>query len=800
VTENPEQLQSAIDALQERVARLSAAVLRISASLDLDTVLHEVVDSACALTGARLGVITTVDDAGRIRECVNSGFTSEERSQLVNWADGPRLFEHFLELAAPLRLPDLTAYARALGFSSELPPMTFQGTPIRHRDVLVGNFFLAEKERGQEFTSADEEILVLFASQAATAISNARTHHEERRARAGLETLIETSPMGVAVFDGATGKPVSFNREARRIVEALGTPDRPPDYPVERLLEGVTCRRGDGRECALADFSPAQQFGSVETIRAEEMTLSVADGRSVTMLVNATPIHTADRAVESVVVTLQDLAPLEELERQRAVFLSLVAHELRAPLIAIKGSTATVLSATPAPDPAESLQFFRVIDERADHMRRLIVDLLDQGRIETGTLSVSPETTDLTTVLDEARNTFLSGGVRHAVNIDLPEGLPPVIVDRGRIVQVLNNLLSNAARHSPESSPIRIAASRDGVYVTISVTDEGRGVPPDQLPHLFRKHSGAVGGDRERAPARTGLGLTICRGLVEAHGGRIWAESGGTGRGTTFTFTVPVAEDAGEDVLPAMAARQLRSSREARERTRIVVVDDDPQTLRYVRSTLTEAGYAPFVTGDPGDLPDLIRRRRPQLVLLDLLLPGTDGIQLLERIPELADLPVIFISAYGRDETIVKALDAGAVDYIVKPFSPSELSARVRAALRRTAKPEPFSLGNLAIHYGQRRVAIDGRPVQLTATEYELLRVLSINTGRVMTYDALLRQAWRGRNRRSSDPKLVRALVKRLRSKLGDDAANPTYICNERGVGYRMPESGDAGESAPLQQ
>jgi len=332
------------------------------------------------------------------------------------------------------------------------------------------------------------------------------------------------------------------------------------------------------------------------------------------------------------------------------------------------------------------------------------------------------------------------------------------------------------------------------------VTDEGRGVPPDQLPHLFRKHSGAVGGDRERAPARTGLGLTICRGLVEAHGGRIWAESGGTGRGTTFTFTVPVAEDAGEDVLPAMAARQLRSSREARERTRIVVVDDDPQTLRYVRSTLTEAGYAPFVTGDPGDLPDLIRRRRPQLVLLDLLLPGTDGIQLLERIPELADLPVIFISAYGRDETIVKALDAGAVDYIVKPFSPSELSARVRAALRRTAKPEPFSLGNLAIHYGQRRVAIDGRPVQLTATEYELLRVLSINTGRVMTYDALLRQAWRGRNRRSSDPKLVRALVKRLRSKLGDDAANPTYICNERGVGYRMPESGDAGESAPLQQ
>ncbi len=363
---------------------------------------------------------------------------------------------------------------------------------------------------------------------------------------------------------------------------------------------------------------------------------------------------------------------------------------------------------------------------------------------------------------------------------------------------VLNNLLSNAARHSPESSPIRVAAARDGVYVAVTVTDEGRGVLPDQLPHLFRKRAGAIGGDRERGLGRAGLGLTICRGLVEAHGGRIWADSGGVGRGTTFTFTLPVAEDTREAVAPAMAARQAPPSREARERTRILVVDDDPQTLRYVRSTLTEAGYAAFVTGEPGELPDLIRAHQPRLVLLDLLLPGTDGIQLMERVPELADLPVIFISAYGRDETIVKALDAGAVDYIVKPFSPSELSARVRAALRRTAEPEPFSLGRLAIHYDERRVAMAGQPVELTATEYELLRVLSINAGRVMTYDALLRQAWRGRSRGSSDPKLVRALVKRLRGKLGDDAANPTYIRNERGIGYRMPESGEVGESAPL--
>ena len=289
------------------------------------------------------------------------------------------------------------------------------------------------------------------------------------------------------------------------------------------------------------------------------------------------------------------------------------------------------------------------------------------------------------------------------------------MADPGRIVQVLNNLFSNAARHSPESSPIRVAAARDGLHVAISVSDQGRGVPPDRLPHLFRKHAGAAAGEGESRLGGYGLGLSICKGLVEAHGGRIWAESAGTGRGTRFTFTLPVAEDAADAA--GAASRRSRRHREGEERTRILVVDDDPHTLRYVRDTLAEADYAPVVTGDPEALPELIRTHKPRLVLLDLVLPDTDGIKLMEGLREHEDLPVIFISAYDRDETIVRALDAGAVDYIAKPFSPSELTARVRAALRRRAEPEPFMLGDLAIHYEDRRVTVAGRPLTLTMTE-----------------------------------------------------------------------------------
>ncbi len=784
--ESPDELRRRIQILEDRIASLSAAVLRVSATLDLETVLREIVDSARALTGARYGMITTVDDAGQPQDFVTAGLASGVHAVMAAWSDGPRLFAHFRDLPEPLRVADLPAYVEGLGFSTELiVSKTMQCTPMRHHDVHVGNFFLGEKEGGPEFTSADEEVLVLFASQAATAIANARTHRDEQRARADLEALVETCPVGVVVFDGGSGRLVSFNREARRIVEPL----RMPEKALEELLDVVTCRRGDGREVPLAEFPMAQQMSSAETVRAEEITLSVPDGRRVTTLVNATPIRSADGAVESMVVTLQDLAPLEELERQRAEFLSMVSHELRTPLSAIKGSATAVLGASRPPDPAETRQFFRVIDEQADQMLALIGDLLDQGRIETGTLSVSLEPAEVTSLVDQARTTFLSGGAGHAVGIDLPEHLPRVMADPGRIVQVLTNLFSNASRHSPESSPIRVAAARDGLHLAISVADRGRGVPPDRLPHLFRKHAGAAAGEGERRLGGSGLGLSICKGLVEAHGGRIWAESGGAGRGTRFTFTLPVAEDVADSA--GSAPRRPPQPREGEERTRILVVDDDPETLRYVRDALTEADYAPVTTGDPEQLPALISTHKPRLVLLDLMLPGTDGIELMEGMREFEDLPVIFISAYDRDETIVRALDAGAADYIVKPFSPSELTARVRAALRRRAEPEPFLLGELAIHYEERRVTVAGREVDLTVTEYELLRVLSVYLGRPLTYDALLRQAWQGRRRGARDPKLVRAVVKRLRRKLGDDAASPVYIRNERGVGYRMPEPGD---------
>ena len=796
--ERPDERDQRIRELEERLALLSQASLRVNESLDFDTVLQGVLDSARSLTGARYGVIALHDEAGNAGDFLSSGMTAEEAERVWQIPGWPEHFQYLSSVPGPLRVPDLLGHIRSLGLPEMEPPLevsprvSFLAAPVLHLGQRVGSVFLAEKEGEREFTQEDEDTLVMFAAQAAMAIANARRYREERRARAGLETLIDTSPVGVVVFDATTGAPASFNREAMRIVDRL----RGPGQTLVGLLKVMTFRRADGREVSLQEFPLAGLLSAGETVHAEEIVLRVPEGRSVTVLLNATPILAEDGAVESVVVVMQDLAGVEELERLRAEFLAMVSHELRAPLTSIKGSAATVLESSADLDPAVVRQFFRIIGSQADHMNELVSDLLDVAGIETGTLAVSPEPAEMAILVDRARSAFSNSGGRNSLTIDLEPDLPLVLADRRRVVQVLGNLLSNAARHSPEGSVIRVSAVREGVHVAVAVSDEGRGIPAERMPYLFRKFSGGQSGERG---GDTGLGLAICKGIVEAHGGRIRAESDGPGLGARFTFTLPMVETAASGaVSPAAARSSRRGQEEAEEPVRVLVVDDDPQELRYVRDVLVQSGYQPLVTGDPEEAARLMNEESPKLALLDLVLPDTDGIELMQAILRIADVPVIFLSAYGRDDTIARAFEMGAVDYVVKPFSPTELAARIGSALRRrevTEPLEPYVLGGLVIDYALRRVSVGGRPVQLTAMEYRTLAELSANGGRVLTYQHLLDRVWK--EKADADMSPMRTMVAKLRTKLGEDARNPKYVFTESRVGYWMPERETQSDRPP---
>ena len=779
-------------ALGDRLSRLSQASLRINESLDVDTALRAVMDGARSLTRAPYAVITTLDASGLVEDHLALGLDPDDVERVWQAPQGQRFFEYLNALSGPLRVGRLEEFTRSIGLADLSLPVSltaFMTAPILHQGMRSGNICVGSDEPDRAFTPEDEETLVLFAAQAAQVITNARRHREERRARADLETLIETSPVGVVVFDAGTGELKSFNREARRIVDGMRTPDQSPEQGPEVLLDELTFRRADGREFSLKDYPLSRALINCETVRAEEIVLSVPGGLSVNVLLNATPILSDQDTVESVIVTMQDMEGVEELERMRAEFLAMVSHELRAPLTSIKGSAATVLDSAEELDPAVMRQFFRIIEEQADHMNGLVSDLLDVARIEAGTLSIGPEPTEVGVLVERARKAFRSSGSDMSLAIYVGSDLPPVMADRRRIVQVLVNLLSNAARHSPEGSTIRVSTARQGVHVAVSVADEGRGIPAESLPHLFKKFPGVL---PDEQAGDTGLGLAICKGIVEAHGGRIRAESDGPGLGARFTFTLPTVDGPESDMAPSIPTLSTRppgrSIRSAEEGVRVLAVDDDPDALRYVRDTLARSGYTPIVTGDPKEVLGLIEDEQPDLVLLDLMLPGMDGTKLMQRIQTVADVPVIFLSAYGQEDLIVKAFDMGAEDYIIKPFSPSELAARIRAALRRreASEPsEPYVLGDLKIDYNERRVTLEERPVELIAIEYRILTELSANAGRVVTQGDLLKRVWGGRS--DGDVRPMRTIVSRLRRKLGDDANKPTYIFTEPRVGYRMP-------------
>lgn len=223
---------------------------------------------------------------------------------------------------------------------------------------------------------------------------------------------------------------------------------------------------------------------------------------------------------------------------------------------------------------------------------------------------------------------------------------------------------------------------------------------------------------------------------------------------------------------------------------KILVVDDEERMARFIRLNLEHDGFLVIEVYKGMQAVQALRDQMPDVVLLDVMLPDIDGFEVLQLIREVSSVPVIMLTAKGEEDDRVKGLELGADDYITKPFSPRELSSRVKAVLRRTEMP---GTGNkelievddhLKIDFGRREVWLDGELVKLRPTEYRLLYHLVQNAGWVLTYDQILSKVWGYEYR--DEPHYVRLYVNYLRQKLEKDPANPIYILTERGVGYRF--------------
>lgn len=220
---------------------------------------------------------------------------------------------------------------------------------------------------------------------------------------------------------------------------------------------------------------------------------------------------------------------------------------------------------------------------------------------------------------------------------------------------------------------------------------------------------------------------------------------------------------------------------------RVLVVDDEPAIRRFLRTSLDAHGYGVFEAMNGKEALSAAATHRPDLIILDLGLPDMDGIEVTRLLREWTQIPIIIVTVQEQERAKIAALDAGADDYVTKPFGMGELLARMRASLRRAASPagEPvFTSGQLTVDLGRRLVTIGEREVQLTPTEYELLRTLVAHAGKVLTHRQLLRQVWGVGY--ESETHLLRVNMSNLRHKLEPDAARPSYVLTEPGVGYRL--------------
>lgn len=228
----------------------------------------------------------------------------------------------------------------------------------------------------------------------------------------------------------------------------------------------------------------------------------------------------------------------------------------------------------------------------------------------------------------------------------------------------------------------------------------------------------------------------------------------------------------------------------------VLVVDDEPRILRFVRAELESAGFRVVTASEGNSALEAVETEVPDLVVLDVIMPGMDGFEVLRRLRGRRAVPVILLTARGNDADKVRGLDLGADDYLTKPFSPDELSARIRAVLRRTSSANKsltaarFEVGELMVDFDRRKVVVGGRAVQMSRTEWQLLQQLALNAGKVMLHEELLVRTWGPEYR--EDVEYLRVWVSRLRRKIEGDPAHPAYLRTVPGVGYVLADEENA--------
>jgi PAS domain S-box-containing protein len=522
--------------------------------------------------------------------------------------------------------------------------------PLIHGDRLLGVVTVA-RAADRPFSQAELEAIVHLAEQAAVALANALTLRSARRQATITRAVLDATRDGIRLVD-LEGRTMLANPAIERITtEVLGLPADSTLHERSAIAERLT--------------DPDAYRATMETIASdpESETLDefeLADsGRTFARF--TAPVRDSSGALIGRIILLREVTAERQAERIKSEVLATVSHELRTPLASILGFSELLVERRP--DRETSDRYLETIHREAQRLTDLIDDFLDLQRIEEGGFTLALEPFELDELLTEQVEVFSGQSDAHTLDVALPAAPVTVLGERDRIAQVIGNLISNAIKYSPAGGPVAVAAELQDGVARVSVTDSGLGIPAHQQEQLFTRFFRVDSSDTRKIGG-TGLGLALCREIVEAHSGRIGFESA-EGKGSTFWFELPVGRRAN-----------------GAGRRRVLVVEDDPVTAELISGELAANGYEVETVATGEEALARAEDDPPGLVCLDIGLAGKlDGWQVLASLKArraTADVPVVVCTAAaGREQAVA----LGATDFLTKPVSARRLRETVKRLL-----------------------------------------------------------------------------------------------------------------------
>ncbi|HEX6164749.1 MAG TPA: response regulator [Vicinamibacterales bacterium] len=501
--------------------------------------------------------------------------------------------------------------------------------------VLVNSF----AKMAQAVQVRERELAAALTESRELTNVTAESRRRVEAAHADLLATLETVPAALMIFnpDG------SVRLRNRAATEVMGIEPQNPEL-----------RRNywDRFKRIAKDGSPIPRERWISTralqgeiIKNEELEIHHPDGRVFPILASGAPLKNELGHIAGCIVAFQDIAKMREVDRMKDEFVSIVSHELRTPLTSIRGSVQLVLDDPGAVAGDEHRNLLQIALNNCERLVRIINDILDVSKIESGNLLLRRKAAHVADLIRQAVDVVAgparAAGVALAVNV--PASIRPVMVDSDRIVQALVNLLSNAVKFAPTASTVSVTVTGSEHMITIAVADQGEGIAPENLNRLFRKFQ-QVDSSASRRKGGTGLGLAITKALVEQHGGRIFVDSE-LGKGTRFSFTLPAASAADAAALAPVAVNDDGSARLAARR--VLVVDDDDDFRALMKAQLSHAGYAVLDARDAASALHIARTTIPDIITVDLLMPGIDGWAFIDKLRQeegLANIPIVVVS------------------------------------------------------------------------------------------------------------------------------------------------------------